>query len=578
MEETGPRKRDTASENVTTGGNVTTARGERTSSSTGGPVWIKPMSRGNLATRAVERTRNVATTVMADGTLRTTPVDPSMASLTVGQAWFRRVAERRSAPGEVAASRAIPEVTPISVPVAVPQVTADSRMDRSNVTLNMLAQEALAPAIETVQEAPAPTIETVQEAPATETTAVTLEPVRTVNEDSVPGIRGAMSVKSRQDLSTFISTAVLPKTNRVYNKEWTAFTEFVKTETGSDDPFLASHSDDEKASLVALFMMRRHEAGKRGKAASAFTAAVRQMYSRSMKSTTFLDSSIIATARTSCLMKPDELRAARDRGPVSTVKLPMCESLIAEMRLLLWGQGWTDSDLGRKSLYMGIAYGWEAAARVGEYTHCEPGSQNHCARKDDFTFVVETPGGTRNILGSGLSALQLADSAEGRRGILECRVKTVSSKGKIVVKPKLVGRRSPEESEFLDDLAAWLTYSGTSGEDEAFSYRKQDRSLVNLTGRAVREEIKRTCSSNGLPPDYFSSHSLRKGAVTHMRGKGASEDDRRDRGNYAAGSTVMNDVYDYATGLGPRASNSLEGGHRLEKKDLKRMIPARKSV
>jgi hypothetical protein len=40
----------------------------------------------------------------------------------------------------------------------------------------------------------------------------------------------------------------------------------------------------------------------------------------------------------------------------------------------------------------------------------------------------------------------------------------------------------------------------------------------------------------------------------------------------------MNSVYDYATGLGPRATNSLERGHRLDKKDIKRMIPARKSV
>jgi hypothetical protein len=46
-----------------------------------------------------------------------------------------------------------------------------------------------------------------------------------------------------------------------------------RTETGSDDPFLTKYSDDEKASLVALMMMRRHEAGRRGKAATSFTAA-----------------------------------------------------------------------------------------------------------------------------------------------------------------------------------------------------------------------------------------------------------------------------------------------------------------
>jgi hypothetical protein len=80
---------------------------------------------------------------------------------------------------------------------------------------------------------------------------------------------------------------VLPKTNRVYEKEWVAFKAFVKTETGSDDPFLTDCTDDEKASLVALMMMRRHEAGKR--AATAFTAAVRQMYAMVMRATAFFE-------------------------------------------------------------------------------------------------------------------------------------------------------------------------------------------------------------------------------------------------------------------------------------------------
>jgi hypothetical protein len=461
------------------------------------------------------------------------------------------------------------------------RVTTDPRANRRDPPVTLVAPEAPDNRANDAAEAVRIAAEVVidhHEAARVVAEVATGRPETARSATEPPVTRGSMSARSRQQLSTSISTAVLPKTNQVYEKEWASFLTFVRTETGSDDPFLTLCTDDEKASLVALMMMRRHEAGKRGKAATAFTAAVRQMYARAMRSTDFFDSSIIATARTSCLMKPDELRAARDRGPVSTVKLPMCESLIAEMRLLLWVPGWVDAGLGGKSLYMGVAYGWEAAGRIGEYTHCERGNQNHCARKDDFTFVVEVRGSTQNVMGSGLAALRLEDSVDGRLGVLECRVKTVSSKGKVVVKPKLIGRRSPEESEFLDDLTAWMTFNGTSGQDEAFSYRKTDGSLVHLTGRAVREEIKKTCTNNGLPPDYFSAHSLRKGAITHMRAQGATEDDRRDRGNYAAGSTVMNSVYDYATGLGPRASNSLEGGHRLDKKDIKRMIPARKSV
>lgn len=355
---------------------------------------------------------------------------------------------------------------------------------------------------------------------------------------------------------------------------------FIKAETGSDDPFLIGISDDEKAALVALLMMRRHRTGKRGKAASAFTAAVRHMYAQRVKSTTFLDSSIVATARASCLMKPDELRARKDEGPSTSVKLPICESILIDMRERLWkGRDWSDESKKSKASYVACMYGFDTAGRVSEYTHCELGSQDHCARVNDLTFTVEVAGVTEYIAGSGLVELQLADSFDGRMSITECMVRTVTSKGKVVVKPKHMSRRSPEEAEFIDDLASWIIHSGTTGKEEVFSYRKSDGHLVAMTGRTVRDELKKTCESNGLPPAYFSSHSLRKGAITHMRAQGASEDDRRDRGNYSAGSQVMNSTYDYAVGLGPLASNSLKGGHRLDKKDIKRMLPpTRKSV
>jgi hypothetical protein len=250
-----------------------------------------------------------------------------------------------------------------------------------------------------------------------------------------PMTRGQMSAQSRQELSTFISTAVLPKTNRVYEKEWESFKVFVKKETGSHDPFLTKCTEDEKATLVALMMMRRHESGKRGKAATSFTAAVRQMYARMMLPTAFFESSLITTARASCALKPNELRALKDNEPAATVKLPTCEGILADLRAKSWPEGWSDEAKKFKAVYVGTMYGFETAGRIGEFTHCEPGSQDHCTRVDDFTFVIETSGATRNLLGSGLAALRLVDLAEGRRSIVECKVRTVSSKGKVVVKP-----------------------------------------------------------------------------------------------------------------------------------------------
>jgi hypothetical protein len=95
------------------------------------------------------------------------------------------------------------------------------------------------------------------------------------------------------------------------------------------------------------------------------------------------------------------------------------------------------------------------------------------------------------------------------------------------------------------------------GTDELFSFRLSTKSKVALSGFTVRKEIKRL----GLPAQHFSSHSLRKGGVTQMRALGASEYDRRNRGNWAPGSQVMNDTYDYGHGLVPLAAESLPGGY-----------------
>jgi hypothetical protein len=50
---------------------------------------------------------------------------------------------------------------------------------------------------------------------------------------------------------------VLPQTRQVYSKEFVQWKDFVKSETGSDDPFLTVMTDNDKAAQVSLMMMRR---------------------------------------------------------------------------------------------------------------------------------------------------------------------------------------------------------------------------------------------------------------------------------------------------------------------------------
>ena len=90
-------------------------------------------------------------------------------------------------------------------------------------------------------------------------------------------------------------------------------------------------SEEEKASLVGLMMLRRHKRNSRGKAATAFTAAIRLEFAKARMPTAFLDSAVISTARASCQMTPAEL--------------PISEDILTEMRSRLWDNlSWSNVD------------------------------------------------------------------------------------------------------------------------------------------------------------------------------------------------------------------------------------------
>jgi hypothetical protein len=129
---------------------------------------------------------------------------------------------------------------------------------------------------------------------------------------------------------------------------------------------------------------------KRGKAASAATAAIRLRFSQEMLDTAFLDSVMMSTARSACLLNPEELRLRWSSAPASAVKLPVCEEVISSMReRLVENRTWKDPDMKLSMLHCGVMFGFELAARLGEYTEAETGSTDHCVRTDDATFSGE---------------------------------------------------------------------------------------------------------------------------------------------------------------------------------------------
>lgn len=352
-------------------------------------------------------------------------------------------------------------------------------------------------------------------------------------------------------LGDFLKTSVTRKTAKVYEGHWRLWSKFLGEELGETDPLLNDWSEDQKSMAVALFLQNRHQGGLREKRATAVTAGVRLMFTSALLPTAFLEASMVSSARTACRLTVKELREKKDGPPSTTTKIPICESLLSRMRTKMWeGRGWGRGDMDCKMAYIGCMWGYEMDARVSEYTSPEADAEDHCVRCRDLIFTVEDGTESVQVIGGGAYFQELRLGQTSVEAVAGFQVRASSQKTGAPVKAKVVGRRSPEESQFLDDLVTFIAFSGVKPTDELFCRyltRKNSGRVDRKTlwAAMVTIAVKGICQDAGLPPNYFASHSLRKAATTQMSAMGASESDMLDRGGYVAGSQVMRNVYDY---------------------------------
>jgi hypothetical protein len=197
--------------------------------------------------------------------------------------------------------------------------------------------------------------------------------------------------------------------------EWS---KHLKEEANISDRYLQGLHEEEKASLVSQMMLQMHKQNRRGKAATAFTAAIRLEFAERRLSITFLDSALVSTARSSCKMTPAELREKRNSKPTHTVKLPFSENTLADMRSRLWDNlSWSDQDKEKRMRNLGCKWGYGLRARVEECTRAEPGKSDHCMRLDDLTFIVEGATVAQTLSGCSLIGTGAENSAAVLRQI-----------------------------------------------------------------------------------------------------------------------------------------------------------------
>jgi hypothetical protein len=383
-------------------------------------------------------------------------------------------------------------------------------------------------------------------------------------------------------LGKFIAGMVAGSTAKRYRSGWTHWNDYLRSLSSPGDkldPYLQKAADDkERACRVGLFLKDRYEVkGLRDRAATGVIAHIRYHFSIALHPTEFFDTQIITGVRKACRMTTAELKQKRNNNKATT-KLPVCEDILYVIRAKLFeGNPWTSIHLDNRMTYMGAMWGFDVGVRIGEMTAPEKGCTDHNIRADEIVFILSTP-----IEQNGENVFRLRGgdkrlAEQTKNNILMCDVQASSHKMGSLKKTKCIGRRSFEESQWLDDVIQWTVKADLTGSDPLFS-RPSNRppgSRKFLTGKMVRTAVKDAVASVGLPPIFFSGHSLRKAMYTHMRAAGCSVDDRRDRGNYSENSKVGDQVYDYAgAGHGPLSSNSLIGGFKPNVENCKRYVPA----
>ena len=356
-------------------------------------------------------------------------------------------------------------------------------------------------------------------------------------------------------------------------------------ESGLGDVYLDKmKSDTDRAVILAIFFKDRYEAeGMRGRQATAVGAGIKQHFAAALKSVDWFESHIVTSARAACRMTCDELRGQKKEAN-SHATLPVSEDMLSAARVRLWeGKSWEWGDIDQRMTYVGLMWGFDQVARVSEYTSAEASAEDHCVSLWQLTFIIEDGVGRVQRVISGASLSKEMGMIPARR-VVACEVEASSHKGGALNKKKLIGRRSHEEGQWLDNLVEWLTRSKLKADDQVFTRYKLKAVgskvyMKRLTAEMIRTAVTDMAAAARLPTERFSSYSLRKGGMSQTRGLGASADDCRDRGNYADGSNVFNAICDYSTvALGPLACNTNFGmGGAVEPmiEHVKRCLPTR---
>jgi hypothetical protein len=336
--------------------------------------------------------------------------------------------------------------------------------------------------------------------------------------------------------------------------------------------------DHTKLLTVCHLFAERHGAGKREEAATEITAAIRKHFALAMEDTVWMNTEAIGVGRKACKRMSQENRDYVKAGS-GRARLPIWFALLEQLREDLWvDEGCSPADIDSKMTYITTMFAFDLAMRAGEAAHKWGGGEDHTIKCEDvvmhFTVMVIQEGVNRHSVRGGTDTVRDLVSPDNVRMIEIC---ALTHKSGVINTTKEIKRDSEEEEELLEDLVRFMKPSGATSKEPLFSRRASAANgvirLKVCKPRMITEAIKAEVTRQGLDPTLFSFHSLRKGAVTHMKALGVSREETLARGNYSKASVMIDTTYNYnSSGTGPLGAMNSNRANVPGREDIARKV------
>jgi hypothetical protein len=390
-------------------------------------------------------------------------------------------------------------------------------------------------------------------------------------------------------IKKYLPNSVTTGTAKGYSsgfRKWLDYVGSLSSEFNTDI-FLENVKDDrERAKRVVLFMVHLNEAkGLRDEQISRTITALVYHFSVEGVSTGFFSSSMISRGRKAGVRSTSEARALEEKR-IDSVKLPVFLDLVWKVRDMYWeGRDWLVDGMDSKAIWLAVGLAFDSGPRIGNLTLKDgPEAEDHCIRAGHAAFTIVDPasGAESRIKGGPLMERFLSRQDVEYFMVTSVDLVFMTSKTSkrvksIVKEPKTIARGSEVESAILDDLLAWIHYSGVQEEDELLTRYCFDKGTRKVVIRKdVSVALKRAADFFGLPEKHFSCKSLRSGFGTHVTANGMSSRDVNKRGGWAEGSTVPEKHY--VRKMHSRGAFALSvsesGNQRHGIEEVRRMLPA----